>query len=115
MLFNNLNEDFIFSCFPCHTSQGQCFIAIDPTVFAPGFDGRLDELLTMQRDLEPTDPERPVLVAGDPERAHMKKCDEIGGIPYPRQVVEHMVSVKQKWARASLGFVARSRCSGVLI
>lgn len=28
------------------------------------------------------DPSKPVLVAGDPERAHMKKVDEAGGIGY---------------------------------
>ena len=31
----------------------------------------------------------PVQVPGDPEREHMKKCDELGGIPYPTKVIEH--------------------------
>ena len=31
----------------------------------------------------------PVQVPGEPEREHMKKCDELGGIPYPTKVIEH--------------------------
>ena len=38
------------------------------------------------------DPENPVLVAGDPERLHMQMCDNNGGIPYHRNVIDIMVS-----------------------
>ena len=71
--------------------QGQCFIAVDPSKFFPGFEGRLEDFLQMQRNLDPSDPSKPVLVAGDPERIHMKKCNDMGGIPYPSQVVDFMV------------------------
>lgn len=30
---------------------GQCFIAIDPQCFAPGFEGRMSDLLDSLRDL----------------------------------------------------------------
>lgn len=45
----------------------------------------------MQRELTPTDPQQPILVAGDPERLHIQKCATLGGIPYPKAVIEHMV------------------------
>ena len=33
--------------------QGQCFIAVNPEVFAPGFSDRLDDLVNTCRDLDP--------------------------------------------------------------
>lgn len=71
---------------------GQCFIAINPQMFAAGFGERLDSLVAGQRGLEARDPAKPVLVAGDPERQHIDKCARLGGIPYPKPVVDHMVS-----------------------
>ncbi|CAG2065383.1 unnamed protein product [Timema podura] len=61
---------------------GQCFIAVDPGCFAPGFQGRMSDLLGYLRGMEPSDPEKPVQVPGDPERRHMKSVDEQGGISY---------------------------------
>ncbi|KAH9422782.1 hypothetical protein DERP_008045 [Dermatophagoides pteronyssinus] len=61
---------------------GQCFIAINPDCFAPGFSDRMSELNHNLRTQKPADPDRPVLVHGDPERAHMQKCDQQGGIEY---------------------------------
>ncbi|XP_055078570.1 uncharacterized oxidoreductase YjmC-like isoform X2 [Periophthalmus magnuspinnatus] len=69
---------------------GQCFVAINPENFAPGFTDRMSDLMSIQRSMDPADPEVPVLAAGDPERANMKKCDEMGGIPYHLNVVNHM-------------------------
>ncbi|KAK3108158.1 hypothetical protein FSP39_002186 [Pinctada imbricata] len=66
---------------------GQCFIAIDPSAFADGFSDRLSNLIDYCRNLEPAEEGKPVLVAGDPEREHMKECDQRGGIPYhPNQI-----------------------------
>lgn len=66
---------------------GQCFIAIDPSAFAPGFTDRLTELIDHCRNLQPVAGETEVLVAGDPEKQHMQKCTRLGGIPYhPNQI-----------------------------
>lgn len=61
---------------------GQCFIAIDPNCFAPGFQGRLEDLMTHLRNMTPANPNKPVLVPGDPERNNMKLVDRQGGIKY---------------------------------
>uniref|UniRef100_A0AAV2L3Q6 Malate dehydrogenase n=1 Tax=Knipowitschia caucasica TaxID=637954 RepID=A0AAV2L3Q6_KNICA len=69
---------------------GQCFVAIDPSAFAPGFTDRMSELLLIQRNLDPAEAGAPVLTAGDPERENIRKCDKLGGIPYHLNVVTHM-------------------------
>lgn len=61
---------------------GQCFIAIDPQCFAPGFEDRMSSIMDHLRGMEPADPSKPVLVPGDPERNHMQLVDEEGGIRY---------------------------------
>ncbi|KAK7109474.1 uncharacterized oxidoreductase YjmC-like [Littorina saxatilis] len=66
---------------------GQCFIAIDPSAFAPGFTDRMSDLMDHCRNLEPAEGESEVLVPGDPERKHIEKCTRLGGIPYhPNQI-----------------------------
>lgn len=66
---------------------GQCFVAINPEAFEEGYAERLSELLNHCRNLPPADGETEVLVAGDPERIHMEKCDKQGGILYhPNQI-----------------------------
>jgi len=65
---------------------GQCFMAINPEAFAHGSKERLTMLLKQLRDL-PASGEMPILIAGDPERQHMKKVDMEGGITYhPNQL-----------------------------
>lgn len=64
-------------------------------MFADGFEGRMQDLMDIHRNLDPADDEKPVLVAGDPERAHMEKCDKLGGIPYPENIVTFMVITLQ--------------------
>uniref|UniRef100_A0A182V6K4 Malate dehydrogenase n=2 Tax=gambiae species complex TaxID=44542 RepID=A0A182V6K4_ANOME len=61
---------------------GQCFVAINPACFAPGFEGRLSDLTGILRNMPMTDPNHPVLVAGDPELHHMAMVDKEGGLAY---------------------------------
>uniref|UniRef100_A0A3B3XZP8 Malate dehydrogenase n=1 Tax=Poecilia mexicana TaxID=48701 RepID=A0A3B3XZP8_9TELE len=74
---------------------GQCFVAINPENFAPGFNERMSDLLSIQRDQDPAEPGSPVLAPGDPERLNMKKCEEIGGIPYHINVVKYIVRTEK--------------------
>ncbi|KYB26267.1 uncharacterized oxidoreductase YjmC isoform X1 [Tribolium castaneum] len=67
---------------------GQCFVALNPTYFAPGFEERLTDLLNFIRNMQPADPEKPVMVPGDREREHMATVDQEGGIHYCRDLVE---------------------------
>ncbi|XP_063841979.1 uncharacterized oxidoreductase YjmC-like [Scylla paramamosain] len=77
-----------------------CFIAINPALYAPGFEDRMSDLMDSCRSMEPADPSKPVLVAGDPERAHSKVVMDEGGITY------HPNQAKQCWQTAKLLSVA---------
>ncbi|XP_069681977.1 uncharacterized oxidoreductase YjmC-like isoform X2 [Periplaneta americana] len=72
---------------------GQCFIAIDPQCFAPGFEDRMSSIMDYLRGMEPADPSKPVLVPGDPERNHMQMVDEQGGIRYHENQLEASVKL----------------------
>ncbi|KAF5303725.1 hypothetical protein FQR65_LT00869 [Abscondita terminalis] len=67
---------------------GQCFVAIDPKCFAPGFESRMSDLMYNLRKIEPVDPTKPVLVAGDPESAHKAMVDKNGGLRYVKNQIE---------------------------
>jgi len=74
---------------------GQCFVAINPEAFEDGFTDRMSDLMSYCRNLEPVEGESEVMVAGDPERKHMAKCDKQGGIPYhPNQIAGANVLAK---------------------
>ncbi|KAG8303534.1 hypothetical protein J6590_007193 [Homalodisca vitripennis] len=60
----------------------QCFVVINPTHFAPGFEQRMSEMNRILRNLEPLHPDKPVLVPGDPERRYMEKVNKEGGVLY---------------------------------
>jgi LDH2 family malate/lactate/ureidoglycolate dehydrogenase len=74
---------------------GHCFIAVDPKCFAPGFEERLSDLMESLRQMPPNDPDKPVLVAGDSERLHMKAVDEAGGIRYIQDQLDTCEKVAQ--------------------
>lgn len=69
---------------------GQAFIAVDPSAFAPDFEMRMDTFIQEMRQLEPSESGKPVMVAGDPERTHIKKVEEDGGIHYHQNLVQAM-------------------------
>lgn len=75
---------------------GQFFGAIDPTAFGEGFSDRLQDLLDLLRQLTPSDIGRPVRVAGDPERAHCRLVDSLGGIPYHRNQIVSAAKVAER-------------------
>lgn len=75
---------------------GQCFVAIDPSFFASGFEDRMSDLMGHCRTMEPGNAENPVLVAGDPERAHIQKVKVEGGITY------HCNQISDSWRLAKV-------------
>ncbi|KAE8737015.1 hypothetical protein FOCC_FOCC017528 [Frankliniella occidentalis] len=73
-----------------------CGLLADPAAFAPGFEDRAADLLSRLRTMEPADPSRPVLVPGDPERAHMDHVNKQGGVRYVPQQVESSEKLAKK-------------------
>ncbi|EDO45090.1 predicted protein [Nematostella vectensis] len=67
---------------PRTANLGQCFAAINPAMFAPGYEDRMQRLMDHCRNMPPAEGEDGVLVAGDPERLHMRKVEQEGGIQY---------------------------------
>merc|ERR1719259_656662 len=86
---------------------GQCFVALDPAFFAPGFEGRLSDLMDTCRGMAPAEDGKPVLAAGDPERAHLGKVAQQGGVTY------HTNQVTGSWRLAQHLEVAPCRPSRV--
>ncbi|XP_012946979.1 ureidoglycolate dehydrogenase (NAD(+)) [Aplysia californica] len=88
--------------FDSMANLGQCFVAIDPTAFAPGFQGRLSELIRQIKTSEPGEGHSELLVSGDPERAHIQLCQGLGGIPYHRSQIEFADGLADKYAVSRL-------------
>ncbi|XP_002735911.3 putative oxidoreductase YjmC [Saccoglossus kowalevskii] len=74
---------------------GQCFVAIDPESFAPGFTDRMQSLIDICRGQQPAEGESEVLVAGDPERKHMKKVDH-EGLKYHRNLIDALEKLAEE-------------------
>ena len=73
---------------------GHCFMAIDPDFFRDEgqFEADLDDVIDYLHDVAPTDPEKPVLVAGDPE-AEMRAERLENGVPIPDALDEQLRDV----------------------
>jgi LDH2 family malate/lactate/ureidoglycolate dehydrogenase len=70
---------------------GHFFLAIDPKAFRgeSEFENDLDEVIDILHATLPLYPERPVLVAGDPEAAERERRLK-GGIPIPEKLDQHI-------------------------
>ncbi len=70
---------------------GHFFLAIDPRAFRGEgeFENDLDEVIDILHATPPLDPERPVLVAGDPEAAERESRLK-NGIPIPEKLDRHI-------------------------
>ncbi|GFO11269.1 delta(1)-pyrroline-2-carboxylate reductase [Plakobranchus ocellatus] len=86
-----------WSCHEAEADLGQCFAAIDPSVFAPGFEGRLSDLIHQCKDQEPVEGETEILVPGDPEKNHIELCTRLGGIPYHSKQIAFADELAEKY------------------
>ncbi|KAK3770939.1 hypothetical protein RRG08_032873 [Elysia crispata] len=86
-----------WACHDAEANLGQCFVAINPEMFAPGFEGRLSELIHHCKDQQPAEGEREILVAGDPERNHIELCTQLGGIPYHKKQMDFADHLSEKY------------------
>ncbi|KAK6188463.1 hypothetical protein SNE40_004632 [Patella caerulea] len=87
---------------------GQCFVAINPDAFAPGFEDRMSDLINTCRSLQPAEGEDKVLVAGDPETQHMSNCDKIGGIPYHPNQIQFGIDLAKKLGVMEMNVIKNS-------
>lgn len=73
---------------------GHFFLAIDPKAFRDegAFEGDLDEVVDVLKSTPAADPDRPVLVAGDPEAA-MRAERLVNGIPIPPKLEDHIRAI----------------------
>lgn len=83
--------------FSSEADLGQCFVAIDPSHFAPGFSGRLSELINQVKTSEPSEGHTDLLTPGDPEASHIRLCADLGGIPYHKKQVDFADWVADKY------------------
>lgn len=79
-----------FNAFHNILPQGQCFIAVDPGCFAPDFADRLQTYLDETRNLTPVNADKPVMIAGDPERKSSARSP--GKLIYGKKQLDHLVS-----------------------
>ncbi|KAL7734254.1 hypothetical protein ACLKA6_011921 [Drosophila palustris] len=88
---------------PCEgrtSNLGLVMLAIDPCVFVPDFQERLDDFNKRIRNSCPADEANPVEIPGDVEKKHMDYVDGLGAMPYPNlllakcKLIAEMLCVK---------------------
>ncbi|XP_017096034.2 uncharacterized oxidoreductase YjmC isoform X1 [Drosophila bipectinata] len=84
---------------------GQVFIAVDPNCFAPGFEERMTDFNGRLRNTTPTDPNNPVILAGDKETQGMKSVDKAGGIQYLENQIKTCTMLAEKLKIKPLQFI----------
>lgn len=102
--FSNKIRKWTHSGADSEANLGQFFLALDPKCFAPGFSGRLSEMNEILRNLTPVNPSNPVLIAGDPERNHMKKVDSEGGVHYTENQIKTCANLSARLDVAPIKF-----------
>ncbi|XP_004922450.1 uncharacterized protein LOC114239958 [Bombyx mandarina] len=75
---------------------GHCFVAVNPGSFAPGFEDRMAESIQHWRQLEPTDPNLPVMAPGDKEKEAAKETDANGTVSYVKQQIESSAELAKR-------------------
>jgi hypothetical protein len=65
----------------------------------------MSDMNNILRNLTPVDPEKPVLVAGDPERNHMKKVDQEGGVRYTPNQLKTCIDLSKRLNIAPIKFI----------
>lgn len=80
---------------------GQCFVCIDPAAFGMGFNDRMSGLVGMMRGLNPVDPSRPVLVAGEPEKT-TEKHYSAEGIALHKNLINNLQNIAEQLKVAPL-------------
>uniref|UniRef100_A0A2A4JUW3 Malate dehydrogenase n=1 Tax=Heliothis virescens TaxID=7102 RepID=A0A2A4JUW3_HELVI len=73
---------------------GHCFVALNPECFAPGFGDRLADCIQHWRQLEPTNPDLPVLAPGDKEKK--AAADTTSSVSYAKQQIESSASLAKR-------------------
>jgi LDH2 family malate/lactate/ureidoglycolate dehydrogenase len=76
---------------------GHFLMALDPKVFreAGAFEDDLDDVIDVLHEARPTNPEEPVLVAGDPE-ARAREERSRSGIPIPAALAEKIRAICER-------------------
>ena len=72
------------------TDHGQCYVEINPQVFASAFKERMNHLAGNLRNHPQSDEGTPILIPGDPERSHIENCNLANGISYVPILIKSM-------------------------